>query len=299
MRAFDADARASTGGQEHGLTFLIGAPTNLALLAAPSSAERPRDLSTPARHRHDGRAAGRGPPACATSGCSPPRIFNGYGTTEAFWNTFLRPADLPDHAGSAGPRLHRRRRRGGARLRGPTRPSPDDLRRPGRHRGRRGDRALTEVRLRLRRTSRRSRRRKLPRRLALHRRPRDLGRRRVRHDRRPQGRHDHLRRRERAPGRRSRRCSTSTPRSPTPRWSGVPDERWGELVVAYVVQTRTRARRRRAARRTAVATRCSPTTSARAPTASSTLCRVTATGKKIHYVIRDELRTGTVELVRP
>jgi acyl-CoA synthetase (AMP-forming)/AMP-acid ligase II len=31
-----------------------------------------------------------------------PRIFNGYGTTEAFWNTFLRPVDLPDMAGSAG-----------------------------------------------------------------------------------------------------------------------------------------------------------------------------------------------------
>ena len=31
-----------------------------------------------------------------------PRIFNGYGTTEAFWNTFLRPSDLPAHAGSAG-----------------------------------------------------------------------------------------------------------------------------------------------------------------------------------------------------
>ena len=30
------------------------------------------------------------------------RIFNGYGTTEAFWNTFLRPPDLPEHAGSAG-----------------------------------------------------------------------------------------------------------------------------------------------------------------------------------------------------
>ena len=30
------------------------------------------------------------------------RIFNGYGTTEAFWNTFLRPEDLPAHAGSAG-----------------------------------------------------------------------------------------------------------------------------------------------------------------------------------------------------
>lgn len=31
-----------------------------------------------------------------------PNIFNGYGTTESFWNTFLRPYDLPDMAGSAG-----------------------------------------------------------------------------------------------------------------------------------------------------------------------------------------------------
>ena len=31
-----------------------------------------------------------------------PRIFNGYGTTETFWNTFLRPEDLPEHAGSCG-----------------------------------------------------------------------------------------------------------------------------------------------------------------------------------------------------
>ncbi len=31
-----------------------------------------------------------------------PNIFNGYGTTEAFWNTFLRPYDLPEMAGSAG-----------------------------------------------------------------------------------------------------------------------------------------------------------------------------------------------------
>src|SRR5699024_2874659 len=31
-----------------------------------------------------------------------PRIFNGYGTTETFWNTFLRPEDLPEPAGSAG-----------------------------------------------------------------------------------------------------------------------------------------------------------------------------------------------------
>ncbi len=31
-----------------------------------------------------------------------PKIFNGYGTTETFWNTFLRPVDLPAMAGTAG-----------------------------------------------------------------------------------------------------------------------------------------------------------------------------------------------------
>ncbi len=31
-----------------------------------------------------------------------PNIFNGYGTTETFWNTFLRPYDLPDMSGTAG-----------------------------------------------------------------------------------------------------------------------------------------------------------------------------------------------------
>src|SRR5699024_3928415 len=31
-----------------------------------------------------------------------PNIFNGYGTSEAFWNTFLRPYDMPEMAGTAG-----------------------------------------------------------------------------------------------------------------------------------------------------------------------------------------------------
>ena len=31
-----------------------------------------------------------------------PNIYNGYGTTETFWNTFLRPFDLPEYAGTAG-----------------------------------------------------------------------------------------------------------------------------------------------------------------------------------------------------
>lgn len=31
-----------------------------------------------------------------------PNIYNGYGTTETFWNTFLRPFDLPEKAGTSG-----------------------------------------------------------------------------------------------------------------------------------------------------------------------------------------------------
>lgn len=31
-----------------------------------------------------------------------PNVYNGYGTTETFWNTILKPEDLPEKAGSAG-----------------------------------------------------------------------------------------------------------------------------------------------------------------------------------------------------
>jgi acyl-CoA synthetase (AMP-forming)/AMP-acid ligase II len=86
--------------QEHGLTFLIGAPTNLAMLTAEQTA-RPRDLSTLNGIVTMGAPLDR--EACLRyQSTLTPRIFNGYGTTEAFWNTFLRPGDLPDHAGSAG-----------------------------------------------------------------------------------------------------------------------------------------------------------------------------------------------------
>ena len=180
---------------ERGLTFLIGAPTNLALLTA-EQLERPRDLSSLNGIVTMGAPLDR--EACLRyQEVLTPRIFNGYGTTEAFWNTFLRPSDLPEHAGSAG------------------RACTDDdvavvkiyedrqaeLRRPRgarRRRGGRGHRPLGQSRLRLRQPARRAGA-AIPRRVAVHRRPRHLGRRRVRHDRRPQGRHDHLRRRERAP----------------------------------------------------------------------------------------------------
>ncbi|MFZ0043889.1 MAG: AMP-binding protein [Solirubrobacteraceae bacterium] len=86
--------------QELGLTFLIGAPTNLALLTAEQSV-RPRDLSSLRGIVTMGAPLDR--EACLRyQEMLTARIFNGYGTTEAFWNTFLRPSDLPEHAGSAG-----------------------------------------------------------------------------------------------------------------------------------------------------------------------------------------------------
>jgi acyl-CoA synthetase (AMP-forming)/AMP-acid ligase II len=82
------------------LTFLIGAPTNLVMLA-DAQETRSRDLSSLRGIVTMGAPLER--QACLRfQQVLTPRIFNGYGTTEAFWNTFLRPADLPDHAGSAG-----------------------------------------------------------------------------------------------------------------------------------------------------------------------------------------------------
>ncbi len=99
LRAFDP-AVVLDWVQEHGLTFLIGAPTNLALLSAEQQA-RPRDLSS--LHGIVTMGAPLDRASCLRyQELLTARIFNGYGTTEAFWNTFLRPADLPDHAGSAG-----------------------------------------------------------------------------------------------------------------------------------------------------------------------------------------------------
>jgi acyl-CoA synthetase (AMP-forming)/AMP-acid ligase II len=86
--------------QEHQLTFLIGAPTNLELLSAEQQ-RKPRNLESLNGIVTMGAPLERD--ACLRyQRLLTPRIFNGYGTTEAFWNTFLRPADLPDHAGSAG-----------------------------------------------------------------------------------------------------------------------------------------------------------------------------------------------------
>jgi acyl-CoA synthetase (AMP-forming)/AMP-acid ligase II len=99
LRQFDP-ATVLDWVQELGLTFLVGAPTNLAMLTAEQSA-RPRDLTSLRGIVTMGAPLDR--EACLRyQQTLTPRIFNGYGTTEAFWNTFLRPGDLPEHAGSAG-----------------------------------------------------------------------------------------------------------------------------------------------------------------------------------------------------
>lgn len=86
--------------QEHAITFLIGVPSIIALLARAQE-NQPVDL---------GKLRGivtMGSPF-EKSACEKylklftPNIFNGYGTTETFWNTFLRPYNLPEMAGSAG-----------------------------------------------------------------------------------------------------------------------------------------------------------------------------------------------------
>ncbi|HEY2054811.1 MAG TPA: AMP-binding protein [Solirubrobacterales bacterium] len=99
LRAFDPAAVLDLVAAR-GLTFLIGAPTNLAMLAEEQR-RAPRDLASLRGIVTMGAPLER--EACLLYQEVLTRwIFNGYGTTESFWNTFLRPADLPAHAGSAG-----------------------------------------------------------------------------------------------------------------------------------------------------------------------------------------------------
>lgn len=99
LRAFDAN-RVLDLVQSEGLSFLIGAPTNLALLADAQEARR-RDLSALKGVVTMGSPLDR-EAALRYQRVLHPRLFNGYGSTEGFWNTFLRPVDLPQMAGSAG-----------------------------------------------------------------------------------------------------------------------------------------------------------------------------------------------------
>ncbi|MEE0776246.1 MAG: AMP-binding protein [Bacillota bacterium] len=82
------------------ITFLVGVPAIIAMLAKAQE-KKPVDLSNLRGIVTMGAPFEK-------SACEKylklltPNIFNGYGTTESFWNTFLRPYNLPDMSGSAG-----------------------------------------------------------------------------------------------------------------------------------------------------------------------------------------------------
>ena len=86
--------------QEYGITFLIGVPAVLTLLVQVQE-RNPVDLSCLKGIITMGSPLEKA--ACERfHRVLTPNIFNGYGTTETFWNTFLRPYDLPKMAGTAG-----------------------------------------------------------------------------------------------------------------------------------------------------------------------------------------------------
>lgn len=85
---------------EYHITYMMGTPANLKMLVRAQEKE-PQNLSAIKG------IVTMGAPLSRTD-CMEfietltPNIFNGYGTTETFWNSFLRPYNLPEGAGSVG-----------------------------------------------------------------------------------------------------------------------------------------------------------------------------------------------------
>jgi len=99
LKAFDPE-RVLDDVEKYRITFLIGVPATLEMLSLTQE-KKPRNLSSLKGIITMGAPLAR--EACLRyQQTLTRRIFNGYGTTETFWNTFLRPEDLPDQAGSAG-----------------------------------------------------------------------------------------------------------------------------------------------------------------------------------------------------
>lgn len=82
------------------ITFITGVPSILTLLANRQE-KYPKNISSLKGIITMGSPLEK--EACIRfQNVLTPNIFNGYGTTESFWNTFLRPYDLPEMSGSAG-----------------------------------------------------------------------------------------------------------------------------------------------------------------------------------------------------
>ncbi len=99
MRKFDARVCLAYV-EEYKINFLIGVPAVLSMLTREQEA-----LGTDLSSLHGIITMGS---PLERAACTrfmkelTPNIFNGYGTTETFWNTFLKPTDLPQMAGFAG-----------------------------------------------------------------------------------------------------------------------------------------------------------------------------------------------------
>lgn len=99
LRRFDA-ATTLRYVSEYGITFIVGVPTVLEALA--DEQER-KGLDLTSLHGIVTMGSPLEREACIRyQRVLTPNIYNGYGTTETFWNTFLRPFDLPVNAGTAG-----------------------------------------------------------------------------------------------------------------------------------------------------------------------------------------------------
>ena len=99
LRQFDA-AKVLDLVEKYGLTFLVGAPTTLQALHDEQLGKR-RELGSLKGIVTMGAPLDRA--SCIRfQQVLTANIFNGYGSTEGFWNTFLRPYDLPEKAGAAG-----------------------------------------------------------------------------------------------------------------------------------------------------------------------------------------------------
>lgn len=99
MKKFDAETTLQYTSRYH-ITFIIGVPTVLEELA-DAQEKNDYDLSSLKGIITMGSPLERS--ACLRyQRVLTPNIYNGYGTTETLWNTFLRPFDLPEYAGTAG-----------------------------------------------------------------------------------------------------------------------------------------------------------------------------------------------------
>ncbi|MDO4458853.1 MAG: class I adenylate-forming enzyme family protein [Clostridia bacterium] len=86
--------------EQFDINYLMGAPSTLEMLARTQK-KHPHDLSSLKGLVTMGAPLEK--EACEEyMNVLTPRIFNGYGTTETFWNSFLRPFDLPEGSGTAG-----------------------------------------------------------------------------------------------------------------------------------------------------------------------------------------------------